>query len=336
VLNSSPTNKTPDKVLIVDDEPSMRALLVSAYAEIGYEVFEASSEQEALALCAQQKPHLLVTDVRMPEGDGRTLVEKIRNLPNVNPVIFCMSSFRDMTPPEVFNRGIDQFFPKPLCLETLLSASKHFLSRTEFRLSTEMHNSPVPSALSELLQSLKDFLVVLGQDGIILECSHSFHKLHGVSPVGRLFSACLPNSETTHFMHDVWPNIANGSIESTLHNLRTPKTQNSIVEFQWTQGEWLGHKAILGLGKPAESASSAPENTLHKQIRNPKQIHAKMEMIHNAAMEARLQLHAIAGYASLLESKAPSTREHRFVQSILKNVSCTQNTLTDVIELAQN
>jgi two-component system cell cycle sensor histidine kinase/response regulator CckA len=67
-------------ILVVEDEPTLRALVRKVLERGGYEVIEASSGLAALELWSQKKPHvdLLLTDMVMPEGiSGRQLAEKL-------------------------------------------------------------------------------------------------------------------------------------------------------------------------------------------------------------------------------------------------------------------
>lgn len=66
-------------ILIVDDSSSLRTVVKLALQRAGYEVVEAGDGQEALTrLDALNKVHLVVSDVNMPNMDGITMAEKVR------------------------------------------------------------------------------------------------------------------------------------------------------------------------------------------------------------------------------------------------------------------
>jgi CheY-like chemotaxis protein len=65
-------------VLVVDDEEPIRRLLGRLLARRGYEVAEATTVDEALALVASFKPGLVICDVRMPDGGGVALHRRVR------------------------------------------------------------------------------------------------------------------------------------------------------------------------------------------------------------------------------------------------------------------
>jgi PAS domain S-box-containing protein len=68
----------PTRVLVVDDEEPIRRLLGRLLARRGYEVAEATTVDEALALVASFKPGLVICDVRMPDGGGVALHRRVR------------------------------------------------------------------------------------------------------------------------------------------------------------------------------------------------------------------------------------------------------------------
>jgi PAS domain S-box-containing protein len=68
------------KVLVVDDEPDARELVAHIVAECGAEVHTASAAAEALAAIERVLPHVLVSDIGMPEVDGYELLRRVREL----------------------------------------------------------------------------------------------------------------------------------------------------------------------------------------------------------------------------------------------------------------
>jgi CheY-like chemotaxis protein len=76
---NSPVDSGSRNILVVDDDPEVREILVETLAEFGYAVSQAGSGEEALALL-QPRPgiDLLISDVRMPGMSGLELVERAR------------------------------------------------------------------------------------------------------------------------------------------------------------------------------------------------------------------------------------------------------------------
>jgi DNA-binding NtrC family response regulator len=108
------------RILIVDDEPDIRALLRDVFTEAGYEVQTAANASDAIALCASNCFDVLLSDVRMPGMNGHELV---RNLAVQHPgVRCCLMSGLD---PEAENRRRTPrqypFLPKPFRAQQALA-----------------------------------------------------------------------------------------------------------------------------------------------------------------------------------------------------------------------
>jgi two-component system cell cycle sensor histidine kinase/response regulator CckA len=110
----------PQTILVVDDEPPIRALIGTALKKRGYSVLEARSGQEALALFQRHVSSisLLLTDIRMPEMTGPQLVEKLLCLkPDVSVMFVTAFSMDRPADMRVF-RCLD----KPFAIATLTAA----------------------------------------------------------------------------------------------------------------------------------------------------------------------------------------------------------------------
>lgn len=81
-------NSSEARILVVDDDSRLLGLLTETLGAIGYAAEDAKSAKEALAKLAESKFHLIISDIKMPEMDGLSLLERIReNYPGL-PVIF--------------------------------------------------------------------------------------------------------------------------------------------------------------------------------------------------------------------------------------------------------
>jgi DNA-binding response OmpR family regulator len=76
-LSAKDSAANPKKILVVDDEESIRHLFHVILKSAGYEVFLASDGKEAMSLAGTNAPDLVITDLVMPEQEG---IETIRNL----------------------------------------------------------------------------------------------------------------------------------------------------------------------------------------------------------------------------------------------------------------
>jgi CheY-like chemotaxis protein len=68
------------RLVVVEDEGDAREMLAAALRECGAEVREAGSAREALALIAETRPDVLISDIGLPDHDGYDLMRKVRAL----------------------------------------------------------------------------------------------------------------------------------------------------------------------------------------------------------------------------------------------------------------
>ena len=120
------------KVLIVDDVPQNRAMLLDALSSLGFEVFDAENGQECLDLLDSINPDLIVMDVMMPVMDGREATRRIRNLPKFSriPIITASASATSADEAQNYAAGADAFLPKPIEHDLLLEIIGRLLSLT--------------------------------------------------------------------------------------------------------------------------------------------------------------------------------------------------------------
>jgi len=131
-----PTPSAPtaagEMLLVVDDEPSVRVALRRLLALQGYEVLEAESGRDALAIFAERGAEvaLVLTDVFMPEMSGHELAGKLREARAGLPIVF-MSGY---TASEVVRRGLmrdeTRFLQKPFNRQQLLDLVAELLHRS--------------------------------------------------------------------------------------------------------------------------------------------------------------------------------------------------------------
>ena len=84
---------TPGRILLVDDDPDVGDLVVSALEPEGYEVEVATSGAAALEKCREVAPNLLLVDLMLPKMDGEALLEALAESPAADiPVIVLSAS----------------------------------------------------------------------------------------------------------------------------------------------------------------------------------------------------------------------------------------------------
>ena len=123
--------RTPEaRLLVVDDEPSIRELLTASLRFAGFEVVPAADGAEALKLAEQHRPDLVVLDIMLPDLDGFTVTRKLRERGRDVPVVFLTA--RDETSDKVtgLTVGGDDYVTKPFSLEEVVARIRAVLRRT--------------------------------------------------------------------------------------------------------------------------------------------------------------------------------------------------------------
>lgn len=105
------------RFLVVDDEPDLREILTDEFRYAGGEVIEAANGAVALGIYKKEKPDAVVSDIRMPGGDGVTLAKAIKAIDPAESRVFLISGFADLIPADAYALGVEGFFTKPFQLE---------------------------------------------------------------------------------------------------------------------------------------------------------------------------------------------------------------------------
>ncbi|MFN3201298.1 MAG: response regulator [Bradymonadia bacterium] len=124
-------NSNETKVLIIEDDPHVRAILGEVLERAGFETHEAVDGQEGYERARRINPHLILCDIDMSGLDGHSVLRIIREDPQLShiPFIFLTGSDCEETRKEGFSLGADDYLTKPFSVETLLKIIETRLSR---------------------------------------------------------------------------------------------------------------------------------------------------------------------------------------------------------------
>ena len=119
-----PTQNTQNSIWIIDDDQSMRWVLEKTLANSGYRVSAFESGSVALAsfkrAAVDERPNLIITDVRMPGINGFELMKQIKNISPQTPII-VMTAYTDLdTTLQTFEEGAFEYLPKPFDIDKAL------------------------------------------------------------------------------------------------------------------------------------------------------------------------------------------------------------------------
>lgn len=128
---SEPADPVHNRVLIADDDPTVRGSLAAVLESEGFEVDEARNGIEAVTRAIQHTPDLVLLDLNMPNADGWTALSQLDRVAPLLPVIVITA--RPNQYPEAVRVGVDAFMEKPLNIPVLVKAVKRFTGENEDR-----------------------------------------------------------------------------------------------------------------------------------------------------------------------------------------------------------
>jgi DNA-binding NtrC family response regulator len=109
-----------DRILVVDDQPSVRFGLRSLLESEGYRVAEAETGAQALTLVAEVAPQMILLDLRLPDADGVELLPQIKSIDDSVPVLIMTAHGTIETAIRALKNGAENFLTKPFDPESLL------------------------------------------------------------------------------------------------------------------------------------------------------------------------------------------------------------------------
>ena len=120
------------RILTVDDEERIRAL-IRKYAEFeGHEVTEAADGMEAVKLCREKTFDIIIMDIMMPELDGFSAVREIRKFSDT-PIIMLSARGEEYDKLNGFGLGIDDYVVKPFSPKELMMRIDAVMKRSTRR-----------------------------------------------------------------------------------------------------------------------------------------------------------------------------------------------------------
>jgi len=117
------------KILIVDDEPDMLGLMVEVFEDKGFNVLSAKCGNDAAKILGGEDIKVVLSDFRMPNGNGLYLLEECYKLDeNKRPCFFFISAHSDLPVEECLAKGVKKFFTKPCDLDELVEDIEKIVS----------------------------------------------------------------------------------------------------------------------------------------------------------------------------------------------------------------
>lgn len=217
--------KDVQRILIVDDEDKFRSIIAQKLSRRGYEIFEACNASEVLPKLREMMLDVILLDLKLPDGDGLTLLPQLKELqPNVQ-VIMLTGQGTIESAIEAMKRGAYDFLTKPcsfskmeITIQKALEKKKLIIENTGLRevVARQAQDlnivavSPDMMALLEMTQKIAktdEPVLILGESGVGKELiARAIHlwSLRANSPYIPLNAGAIPDTlmENELFGHD--------------------------------------------------------------------------------------------------------------------------------------
>ncbi len=189
------------KILVIDDDPAINELIKVNLELSGYIVVQAYDGINGFALAKQELPNLIILDCMMPEVDGFTTAQRIRQNDNTKDIPILMLTALSQLNDKVkgFNIGVDDYLCKPFEMEELQVrvrallkrsnqipeslASRELLSIGEITLLPESYSVKINEKIAKLTPIEFDIFNLLFQNhGNMVSSSKLLQDVWGYSP----------------------------------------------------------------------------------------------------------------------------------------------------------
>jgi putative nucleotidyltransferase with HDIG domain len=155
-----PSSSDPTKILIVDDDSSVRDVITVLLGEEGYAVTAVNAAEAALDVARQAEYPLVISDVRMPGKDGFWLLEKLREAHPDTAVVMLTAYGDTEAAVECLRNGAADYLLKPPKVTELIRAIERALGRRRLELARQKYRKSLENRVrektAELSRALRD------------------------------------------------------------------------------------------------------------------------------------------------------------------------------------
>jgi two-component system, OmpR family, response regulator MprA len=124
------TSEPGSRVLVAEDDRSVRESLVLALGVEGYDVEAVNDGVQALESVALHEPDVIILDIMMPNLDGLTVCRRLRTAKNRTPILMLTARHEISDRVSGLDAGADDYLAKPFSLDELLARLRALLRRT--------------------------------------------------------------------------------------------------------------------------------------------------------------------------------------------------------------
>ncbi|MDT8395755.1 MAG: sigma-54 dependent transcriptional regulator [bacterium] len=140
----------PKKILVIEDDQSMRWVLEKSLAREGHFVTTAPDGRSGLAAALEVTPDLVILDILMPDIDGLTVLRKLKESRPQVPVLIITAQNIMTHAVEAMRRGAYDYLPKPFDIAVLVERVSRGLAQAESTTSRKGED-PIPAEMEDMI-----------------------------------------------------------------------------------------------------------------------------------------------------------------------------------------
>jgi CheY-like chemotaxis protein len=115
-------------ILVVEDEEDLREPIAMELESLGATVLQAANGVKAFEILQKQKVDAVISDIRMPGGDGVALLKNIKTQDHTFPVVMLITGFSDLSREDAYHLGAEFILSKPFDLDDIVEAVSRILT----------------------------------------------------------------------------------------------------------------------------------------------------------------------------------------------------------------
>jgi len=179
----------PARILIVDDVASNRLLLKELFRHQPFTLYEGENGEEEVQLAKAHRPHLVLTDLRMPIMDGYEATKILKQDPDTKDIpIIALTASTILNDPQAAEAGFDGYLRKPITGAMVFDIMSNFLphSKTTIECAPIANETPLPTISAQTMQYYQQDLLpkieVVEQSGQFDEINKLAEFLRSIPP----------------------------------------------------------------------------------------------------------------------------------------------------------
>jgi signal transduction histidine kinase len=321
------TRLAVERVLVMEDSLVYRDLIVNHILKPnGYETLTATDGQEGLSVALQEKPDLIITDLRMPELDGIEVLEALKEAGQDIPVILMTLHGSEDLVVQAFRLGAKDYVIKPFNVEEMLAAIDRALTEARLRRERDALTQDLMYLNQELEAERRRFEAVLtySEDVVLLV---------GDDPLDRVILA----NQAARDALDIGENAVGQPLTEVLHDeillaaFGQAETSGQSVQTEITLSDErtlnVHVTPIPGVGQVAVMQDISDLKELDR---------IKTELVATVSHDLRSPLTSIKGFADLLPMAGElNEKQMSFLHKIQRGVESVTEMVSDLLDLGR-